>query len=102
MDAQREIDHDTRHVRDLTPAALPEAERRLGQSLALALQQKKAILGVFDEGCMGMYNAIIEDELLNACGIYKERLSQSALVAAMRRVTEPRRRLPAGGWMNKG
>lgn len=81
------IDHDTHHVRDLTPAALPEAERRLGQSLALALQQKKAILGVFDEGCMGMYNAIIEDDLLNACGIYKERLSQSALVAAMRRVT---------------
>jgi hypothetical protein len=35
-----------------------------------------------------MYNAIIEDELLNACGIYKERLSQSALVAEMRTVTD--------------
>ena len=23
-------------------------------------------MGVFDEGCMGMYNAIIPDELLNA------------------------------------
>jgi hypothetical protein len=34
-----------------------------------------------------MYNAIIDDELLNPCGIYKERLSQSALVAAMRTVT---------------
>jgi hypothetical protein len=51
------------------------------------LRQQKAIMGIFDEGCMGMYNAIIEDELLNACGIYKERFSQSALVAAMRTVT---------------
>jgi L-fucose isomerase-like protein len=45
-----------------------------------------AILGVFDEGCMGMYNAIIDDEFLNPMGIYKERLSQSALVAEMRQV----------------
>lgn len=37
---------------------------------------------------MGMYNAIIDDELLNVCGIYKERLSQSALVAAMSRVSD--------------
>jgi hypothetical protein len=80
------ITHDARHVRDLEPAALPQAEHRLGQSLAQALRQKKAIMGIFDEGCMGMYNAIIEDELLNACGIYKERFSQSALVAGMRTV----------------
>jgi hypothetical protein len=37
-------------------------------------------MGIFDEGCMGMYNAIIDDELLNPAGIFKERLSQSALV----------------------
>ncbi|MCJ7586220.1 MAG: hypothetical protein MUO30_15860 [Anaerolineales bacterium] len=80
------ITHDARHVRDLEPATLPQAENRLGQSLAQALRQKKAIMGIFDEGCMGMYNAIIEDELLNACGIYKERFSQSALVAGMRTV----------------
>jgi hypothetical protein len=35
-----------------------------------------------------MYNAIIEDELLNACGIYKERLSQSMLLAGMQIVHE--------------
>jgi hypothetical protein len=52
------------------------------------LQTEKAIIGVFDEGCMGMYNAIIDDELLNPLGIYKERLSQSALVAEMERVTD--------------
>jgi len=82
------ISHPTGHVRDLDPVALPEAERTLGQSLAQALRQKKAIMGIFDEGCMGMYNAIIEDELLNACGIYKERFSQSALVAGMRSVSD--------------
>jgi hypothetical protein len=36
-------------------------------------------MGVFDEGCMGMYNAIIPDEMLFPIGVYKERLSQSAL-----------------------
>ena len=36
-------------------------------------------MGIFDEGCMGMYNAIIPDELLNPTGVFKERLSQSAL-----------------------
>lgn len=35
---------------------------------------------------MGMYNAIFDDELLNPLGIYKERLSQSTLVAEMARV----------------
>ena len=52
------------------------------------MQARKAILGVFDEGCMGMYNAIIEDYLLNPLGVYKERLSQAALVAAMRDVSD--------------
>ena len=36
-------------------------------------------MGIFDEGCMGMYNAIIQDELLSPLGVFKERLSQSAL-----------------------
>ncbi|HVO70121.1 MAG TPA: hypothetical protein VMT24_08750 [Aggregatilineaceae bacterium] len=82
------ITHDTSHVRDLDPAGLRSPEADLGRALARQLQREKAILGVFDEGCMGMYNAILEDELLNPAGVYKERLSQSALVAAMRRVTD--------------
>ncbi len=77
------IDHDQSHVRDCVMAALPAAERDLGRALAAVLQSRKAIMGVFDEGCMGMYNAIIEDSLLNPLGVYKERLSQSALIAAM-------------------
>lgn len=82
------IDHDQSHVRALDPAKLPEAERLLGVSLAHHLTRRKAILGVFDEGCMGMFNAIIEDSLLNPTGVFKERLSQSALFAAMQTVTD--------------
>lgn len=82
------LTHDTSHARDLTalPGGAPEVE--LGRALAAQLQREKAIIGVFDEGCMGMYNAIIDDELLNPLGIYKERLSQSALVAEMNRVSD--------------
>ncbi len=82
------IDHDSAHVRDLVPDRLPANERALGEALAAQLRHEKAIMGVFDEGCMGMYNAIIDDELLNPTGVYKERLSQSALVATMREVTD--------------
>ncbi|MEP9382056.1 hypothetical protein [Nocardioides sp. KR10-350] len=79
------IEHDLSHVRDVgTLPASPETE--LGRALARQLRTEKAIIGVFDEGCMGMYNAIFDDELLNPLGIYKERLSQSALVAEMNRV----------------
>jgi L-fucose isomerase-like protein len=45
-------------------------------------------MGIFDEGCMGMYNAIIPDELLQAAGVFKERLSQSALYHETMQVTE--------------
>jgi hypothetical protein len=82
-----ELDHDTSHVRDLPPLSA-DAEVALGQALATQLTTEKAIIGVFDEGCMGMYNAIFDDELLNPLGIYKERLSQSALVAEMNHVTD--------------
>ena len=82
------VEHDTSHVRDLDPAALPAAATDLGRRLAAELADRMAILGVFDEGCMGMYNAIIDDEHLNPMGIFKERLSQSALYAEMRLVTE--------------
>ena len=78
--------HDTSHVRALSEFKLPAEEEALGTSLARTLKQEKAIMGVFDEGCMGMFNAIIPDHLLNPTGVFKERLSQSALYAAMREV----------------
>src|SRR6202162_466912 len=45
----------TRHVVPLKKAKLGSKERRLGKELASTLQTSKAILGVFDEGCMGMF-----------------------------------------------
>ncbi|MGO9316706.1 MAG: fucose isomerase [Terracidiphilus sp.] len=79
--------HDTSYVHPFDPTSVGEAERALGTALANELRSKKALLGVFDEGCMGMANAIVEDSLMNPAGIYKERLSQSALYAAMREVS---------------
>jgi hypothetical protein len=73
------VKHKTDHVVRLADVKLPAAERRLGEALAAQLARDKAIMGVFDEGCMGMFNAIIPDHLLNPTGVYKERLSQSAL-----------------------
>ena len=82
------ITHDISHVKPLELSKLPEDEVKLGKALADQLRAEKAIMGIFDEGCMGMYNGIIEDELLNPLGVYKERLSQSALVAKMRTVSD--------------
>ncbi len=67
----------TRSLRRSTPIARP------APLAGRQLQRDQAILGVFDEGCMGMFNAIIPDHLLHALGLFKERLSQSALFAAM-------------------
>ncbi len=96
------VTHDLSHVRDLDVNALPASAKSTGEEIAAKLLKHKAILGIFDEGCMGMYNAIIDDELLNPLGVFKERLSQSALVARMRLIgddeaTAVRRWLDAKG-----
>ncbi len=82
------VEHDLSHVRLADDVQLPAEAAELGQRLGQELRRDKAILGVFDEGCMGMYNAIIPDHLLHPTGAYKERLSQSALFAAMQNVTD--------------
>ena len=82
------VTHDQSHVRDLELLKLPVEDEQLGRRVAQQLQHDKAILGVFDEGCMGMHNAIIPDELLNPVGLFKERLSQSSLYAAMLQVSD--------------
>ncbi len=81
------IQHDRSHVRSASDVSLPTEMQQLGKRLANELRTERAILGVFDEGCMGMYNAIIPDELLHPMGIFKERLSQSALYAEMQRTS---------------
>ncbi len=80
--------HPTTHVRPYTAVKVPAASASIGMTFAKELKERKAILGVFDEGCMGMYNAIIPDELLHHTGLFKERLSQSALYAKMRTVSD--------------
>ncbi|MEW6306677.1 MAG: fucose isomerase [Verrucomicrobiota bacterium] len=80
------ITHDQSHVRDLALLKLPLADEQAGRGFARRFRRNKAIMGVFDEGCMGMHNAIIPDELLNPTGVFKERLSQSTLYAAMQEV----------------
>ncbi len=73
------IRQDTRHLHPFDSVKIADRDKALGEKLAAKLVKEKAIMGIFDEGCMGMYNAIIPDELLFPLGIYKERLSQSAL-----------------------
>ena len=96
------LTHDQSHVRDLARVTLPPAEEKLGRAFAQQFKQRKAIMGVFDEGCMGMFNAIIPDELLHPTGVFKERLSQSALFAAMRQVPDAEARAVLQWYLKKG
>ncbi len=80
--------HKITHVKPLAKAAVPAKAKALAKKLAEELRVKKSIMGVFDEGCMGMYNAIIPDELLFQTGVYKERLSQSALYYGATQVSD--------------
>jgi hypothetical protein len=82
------IRHTTAHVKPLAKVKIPAAASKCGRDYARKLKRRKLIMGVFDEGCMGMFNAIVPDELLHPTGVFKERLSQSALFARMLTVTD--------------
>ena len=96
------VTHDQSHVRDLGLLKLPVEDEQLAHRAARELKQQKAIMGVFDEGCMGMFNAIIPDELLNPTGVFKERLSQSTLYAAMQQVSDAEARAVLDWLLQKG
>ena len=83
------IQHNQEHVHRFESVRIPEQEKQQGKDFARRWLAQKAIMGVFDEGCMGMFNAIIPDDLLHPTGVFKERLSQSSLYAAMQRIDEP-------------
>lgn len=51
---------------------------------------------------MGMFNAIIPDHLLNPTGVYKERLSQSALYYEMTQVTNKEAKAVYNWYVKKG
>ncbi len=82
------IKHPAPHVRALAKSKVTPKARALAKKLADDLRRKKSIMGIFDEGCMGMFNAIIPDELLFSTGVYKERLSQSALYYGATQVSD--------------
>ncbi len=94
------ITHDTSHVRPFDVEACDSQAQQVGRSVAETLRREKAILGVFDEGCMGMFNAIIPDSLLNPLGIFKERLSQSALYYETRQVSDSEAQA-VRNWLNQ-
>ena len=91
--------HKSPHVTKWKKVKTRTAYRKLGEALAAQLQHDKAIMGIFDEGCMGMFNAIIPDHLLNPLGVYKERLSQSALYYESTQVSDDEARA-VRQWMN--
>jgi hypothetical protein len=96
------LKHATRHVRPLAKCRVPKEAESVAAKLAATLRRRKAIMGVFDEGCMGMYNAIIPDELLFSTGVYKERLSQSALYYESTQVGEEEARAVFAWLVKKG
>jgi len=76
------------HVHPFARVRVPARAQAAATQIAEDLRRRKSIMGIFDEGCMGMYNAIIPDELLFPTGVYKERLSQSALYYAATQVSD--------------
>lgn len=96
------VRHKTNHVKPLSRATIPSKAKVVAGKIADDLLQKKSIMGVFDEGCMGMYNAIIPDELLFPTGVYKERLSQSALYYAATQVADSEAREVFDWYQKKG
>jgi len=82
------VKHTADHVKSIARSKMPPKAKAIAKKIADDLRQNKSIMGVFDEGCMGMYNAIIPDELLFPCGVYKERLSQAALYYGATQVSD--------------
>lgn len=97
------LDHDSAHVHEFTPSDVTDQTAQdAAASVVSTLRRDGAILGVFDEGCMGMYNAIIPDELLFPLNVFKERLSQSALYAETMAIPESDARAALDWLLAKG
>jgi L-fucose isomerase-like protein len=96
------VKHDLKHVRKYSEISIAQHDENTGIAFAKKLRAQKAIMGVFDEGCMGMYNAIVPDHLLHTTGVFKERLSQSALYAKMLTVKNEEAETVVQWLLNKG
>ncbi len=54
-------------MRDLAGVKIPAAEEKLGRAFAgQQFEARKAIMGIFDEGCMGMFNVRLPSPM-NCC-----------------------------------
>jgi hypothetical protein len=96
------VKHNASHVVQYKRVKVPAKAEKIGKGFAQEFRGNKAIIGVFDEGCMGMYNAILPDELLHPTGVFKERLSQSTLYAKMQTVTDQEAKAVFDWLVNKG
>ena len=96
------VTHKTAHVQPLAAARVPAKAKSVAARIAAVLRHRKAILGVVDEGCMGMFNAIIPDDLLFSTGVYKERLSQSALYYGATQVRDEEARAVYAWYLSRG
>jgi len=94
--------HDTSHVKPFNHATVPVHLVEQASHIAKDLVENRSIMGIFDEGCMAMYNAIIPDELLFPLGVFKERLSQSALYHAAINVSQEEARQAYQWLLNAG
>jgi len=97
---RQRVHHDTGHVTPIDAVSIPKKLQLEADRLAAELRTKKALMGVFDEGCMGMFNAIIPDRLLHPTGVFKERLSQSALYYETQQVADREAR-EVFAWLTK-
>lgn len=81
----KKVKYDTSHVHSFKSKSKKISKKitDTAKKMAAEILRDKLILGIFDEGCMGMHNAIIPEELLIPIGVFKERLSQSALFYKM-------------------
>lgn len=66
----------TDYVRPLPALTRTWKKSRSAEHWQHSCSPKTAIIGVFDEGCMGMYNAIVNDELMHSVlhGVERDRL----------------------------
>lgn len=94
--------HEITHVTPFEQVMVPPEAIQTAAGIATDLRQNMSIMGVFDEGCMGMYNAIIPDELMFPCGVFKERLSQSALYYAATQVPDAEAQAVYAWYLDKG
>ncbi len=96
------VTHDYSHVKRFDVNTAAKEDQALAEKLATRIKEDKVVMGVFDEGCMGMFNAIVPDDLIHALGIYKERLSQSTLYAKMLTVSDEEANAVLNWMLQKG